>query len=91
MVLNPRDILSSSQNHQVISFPCSLAGTPMRERGDENQVLCYMEFSAKSTLDRKSGALSGRNRHKSLTAARETPGRVESPASSRLRSCLALS
>jgi hypothetical protein len=50
MVLNPRDILSSSQNHQVISFPCSRVGTPMRERRDENQVLCYMEFSTNSTV-----------------------------------------
>jgi hypothetical protein len=50
MVLNPRDILSSSQNHQVISFPCSRVGTPMREHRDESQVLCYMEFSASSTV-----------------------------------------
>jgi hypothetical protein len=50
MVLNPRDILSSSQNHQVISFPCSRAGTPMRERRDESQGLCYMELSTNSTV-----------------------------------------
>ena len=50
MVLNPRDILSSSQNHQVISFPCSRVGTPMRERRDESQVLCEMEFSTSSTV-----------------------------------------
>ncbi len=50
MVLNSRDILSSSQNLQVISFPCSRVGTPMRERRDESQVLCYMKFSTNSTV-----------------------------------------
>jgi hypothetical protein len=50
MVLNPRDILSLSQNPRVISLPRSLVmGTPMWERGDETQVLCCMGLITNST------------------------------------------
>ena len=51
MVLNPRDIMSLSRNHRVISLPTlPLMGTRRRERGDESQVLCHVRFSTNSTV-----------------------------------------